>query len=145
MGLSRVPQIDRPALAAEGFLPAPVSIDDLAVQDPARSLLGQGALQRLLQARRASREHFDHLIQVPVRRRLCQPETPAKPRDIAFVPGPGQREQRLPACLQQPSLRVPFRAPISRRRAASRPETNRTSSPGTPGMTRWETTRSLSR
>ena len=40
------------------------------------------------------------------------------------------------ACLQQVSLRVPFRVPISRWRAASSPETNKISSPGTSSMTR---------
>ena len=55
MSLPRVPQIDDLALAADGFLPAPVRVHDLAVQDQVRHPLGQGPLQRLLQTRRGPR------------------------------------------------------------------------------------------
>ena len=48
--LPRVPQVDFPPLAAEGFLMAPVGVDDLAVQDDVRSALGQGAFQGLAQS-----------------------------------------------------------------------------------------------
>ena len=100
MGLPRIPQIDDLALAAGGFLPAPVRVHDLAVQDQVRHPRGQGVLQLLLQPRRAGREHVDGLVQVAVSGGLRQPEAAAEPRDVPFVPEPGQGEQRLPVAAQ---------------------------------------------
>jgi hypothetical protein len=75
---SGVPQIDDHALAADGFLPAPIGVRYLAVQDQVRHPFGQGALQ-LLQSRRAGRQNLDDLVQVPVCRGLRQPEAAANP------------------------------------------------------------------
>src|ERR1017187_2857594 len=44
MRLPRIPQAGRLPLAADGFLPAPVSVHDLAVQDQVRHALSQGPL-----------------------------------------------------------------------------------------------------
>src|SRR6185312_3043248 len=95
MGLPRIPQVDGLALTAEGLLPAPVRVHDLAVQDQVRRALSQRPLQLLLQPWRAGRQDLDHLIEVPVRGGLRQPEAGAQPPDIALVPEPRQREQRL--------------------------------------------------
>src|SRR5487761_710714 len=100
MRLPRVPQIDHLALAAEGFLAAPVGVHYLAVQDHVRRALGQRPLECLGQSRRPGREHLDDLVQVPVGRGLRQPEPGAQPRDVPLVPEPGQAEQRLPVTAQ---------------------------------------------
>ena len=74
MGFPRVPQVDDLALSAEGFLPAPVSGHDLAVQDHVRRAPGQGALQCLPQSRCLRRQYGGDFVEVPVRRGLRQPE-----------------------------------------------------------------------
>lgn len=63
MLLSRVPQVDDGALAADGFLPAPVRAHDLAVQDHVRRSPGHSAFQRLLQSGRPRGQHDGHLVQ----------------------------------------------------------------------------------
>jgi len=92
MDLPRVPQVDYPALGADGLLPAPVSPGDFAVQDHVRQPAGPGALECLAQARGTCGEHHDHLVQVPVRGRLGQPEAPAQPGDAGLVAEPHERE-----------------------------------------------------
>ena len=86
------------------FLMAPVGADDLAVQDHVRGALGQGALERLAQSGCPSGQDVDDLVDVPVGRRLRQPESRAEPRDAALVPEPRQAEQRLPVTAQPASL-----------------------------------------
>ena len=56
--------------------------------------------QGLLQAGRLRGDHRRPLGYVAVRRRLRQPESRPQPRDVRFIPVPGQDEQRLPVTPQ---------------------------------------------
>ena len=106
-GLSRVPQIDRPPLAADGILPAPVGVHPRRPGRHVRRDLGPGPLPRLLQTRRTGldldldRPSSEHAGTIAVD---CGSRKPgAQPPDIARVLcNPGQREQRqtgiIPAC-----------------------------------------------
>ena len=119
---SRVPQIDDLALAADGFLPG-TGPESTTLPSRIRygTPLGQGALSSCSRSpRRAGRQHLDHLIEVPVRRGLRQPEAAAKPRDIALIPEPRQGEQCLPVASL--GLRVP---PASRPGGGGRPAARR--------------------
>ena len=79
---------------------AAVRGDDLAVQDHVRRPLGHGPFQGLLQAGSLRGNHRRALGYVAVRRRLRQPEPGPQPRDVRFIPVPGQDEQRLPVTAQ---------------------------------------------
>ena len=94
--LPRVPQVDFPALPADGFLVAPAGGDDLAVQDHVRRPFLHGAFQGLFQAGRLRGHDLGALGYVAVRRRLRQTEPRPQPGDVRFIPVPGQDEQRLP-------------------------------------------------
>jgi hypothetical protein len=94
---------------------------------------GQGLLKRLAQSGCPFGQHADDLIDLPERCHLRQAEPGAQPRDAAFVPEPRQPEHRLPVTAELMGL---FLVPIERRRAVSRPETNKIRSLGTSSMTR---------
>jgi len=126
MGLPRVPHVDRLPLAADGFLPAPVRVHDLAVQDQVRRALGQGALQRLGQARRARRDHLDHLIEVPVPPWTAAARSPGPA--AGYRPCPGTRPARTAPAGNSPACGFPSASrsgggerPAARKRTGSGP------------------------
>ena len=101
--LAGVPQVDDLALDADSRLFAPVTRDDLAVQDHVRKALVLGPLQRLAQVRGLLCQHRDDLVQVAVG---------GGPRD-AVVTGqrvrggaiaePAHTQHRLPKAGQRPA------------------------------------------
>ena len=80
----------------------------------------------------AGRQHLDHLIEITVRGGLRQPEAAAQPRDVAFVPEPGQGEDRL-LITAQPAGSLP-RADLAAARG-QQPGNEKISSLGTSSMT----------
>jgi hypothetical protein len=117
VGLPRVPvpHVDRLPLAAGGFLPAPVSGHDLAVQDQVRRAVGQGALQ--LPGQAGARAASTSITSSRYRQAVdWDSPNPAPSRGMS----PLSRNQASPdsACRWQPGLRFPS---ASRSRGGARP------------------------
>jgi hypothetical protein len=118
----RIPSVDGFALDADGFLPAPVGGNDLAVQDHMGQAVVLGPFQRgLAQTGGQVRQYGDELIQVAAG---------GGPRDamvtgerigaaVAELPQP---QYRLPGTRQRPAAarRAPP-APLSQQQPGSRP------------------------
>jgi hypothetical protein len=102
VGLPGVPQVDEPALHADGLNRAPVGLHDLAIQDHVRQSVVDGALQRLVQVRSLGGQHRDALVQVAVGGGAGDLVVTAEPRGVGAVPEPAQHQHRLPEAGQRP-------------------------------------------
>ena len=123
-----VPQVDLPALPADGLLVAAVGGDDLAVQithgvtRPSRPApaprSGPGACAAITVVPAATQR-------APCRPR--QPEPRSRPRDVRFIPAPGQDEQGPTRV--GPGSGCPSRVPVTFEAAREEPAAARRTRP----------------
>ena len=103
VGLAGVPQVDGLAFDADRLLPAPVSLDDLAVQDHVWQALVPGPFQRLAQFRRLLCQHRDDLVQVAVGGGPGDAMVAGQRISGGAVAEPAQAQDRLPEAGQCPA------------------------------------------
>ena len=106
MGFAGVPQVDDLALDADGRLFAPVTRDDLAVQDYVREPLIPGPFQRLAQFWGLAGEHRDHLIDIAIGGGPGDAVVTGQRIGGGAVAEPAQPQHRLAKTAQRPA---PFR------------------------------------